>query len=181
MAAAQVLTAAEGVDTLPHPCLATRARVGKKGEKRAEMVLALLVYGFQEDSCCLLPVVLWAPWEMCHPKQGSSGLLGWEQAPLRVPCHPGAVLRARRSPEGAAGAGDAECAWCSPPPWCFPQGVMLGLQRWVAPWGSWERCPRSRRCPQCCARRGLAWLSISCCSCGAGCMERCCGSWCWGW
>ncbi|XP_029857990.1 uncharacterized protein LOC115335846 isoform X4 [Aquila chrysaetos chrysaetos] len=181
VAAARVLTVAGGVDTLPHPCLATRARVGKKGEKRAEMVLALLVYSFREDSCCLLPVVLWAPWETCHLQQGSSGLLGWEQASLRVPCHLGAVLRVRRSPEGAAGAGDTECAWCSPLLWCFPRGLCWGCR------GGWlhgargSGAPRSQRCPQCCARRGLAWLSISCCSCGAGCMERCCGSWCWGW
>lgn len=88
------------------------------------MVLALLVYSFRDDSCCLLPVVLWAPWETCHPQQGSSGLLGWEQASLRVPCHLGAVLRTRRSPEGAAGAGDAVCLVFPPSRGAFPGGCV---------------------------------------------------------
>lgn len=57
-----------GADALPHPCLATHARIAKKGEKRAEIMLVLLVCSFQEDSCCLLPVVLQGPWEMCCPQ-----------------------------------------------------------------------------------------------------------------
>lgn len=144
------------------------------------MMLALLVCSFWEDSCCLLPVVLRGTQEGCCPQQGGSGLLGWEQVSPQVPCHLGAVLQARRSPEGAAGAGNKGCTWCSPPCSAFP-GRHTGAAGVGGSPGLTGAVPPFAAVPPCCARRGLAWLSISCCSHGTGCMGRCCGSWCWGW
>lgn len=111
------------------------------------MMLALLVCSFWEDSCCLLPVVLRGTQEGCCPQQGGSGLLGWEQVSPQVPCHLGAVLQARRSPEGAAGAGNKGCTWCSPPA-VLSRGGTLGLRGSVAPLGSREQCPPSQQCPR---------------------------------
>lgn len=59
---------AGGVDALPHPCFAAHARIGKKGEKRGEIMLMLVACSFQEDSCCLLAVAPWGTQERCCPQ-----------------------------------------------------------------------------------------------------------------
>lgn len=60
------------------------------------------------------------------------------------------------------------------------QGVVLGLQRLVAPRGSRERCPRLWQCPWCCCSTGsgLAEHLPLQPRCHTGC---CCGSRCPGW
>lgn len=103
------------------------------------------------------------PWGPCCPQQGHSGLLGWEQVSPWVPCHQGAVLWARGSPEGAAGAGDTGCAWC-PPHGAFPGGCMGAAEVGGSPGLTGVVSPITVSPVMVSMVQGLAWPIISCCS-----------------